>query len=223
MQCANAEKWQVSPSRLGAKKGARPPDRAHQGRDDLETARRHRCFGPPLRMFLTAGQGRDYIGARALLDTLPPAKHLPADRGYDADWYREALEDKGIKPCIPSRKGREVAIPHDEVRYRKRHRIENSFARLKDWRRVATRHDRCPQGVPVSLRPRRRRHVLVVDPEPKRRRFYRFAMAGRNQGDDGPVPGAAELEAREYTDLLEEAYEEHAADECGWCAKHRDE
>jgi len=82
-------------------------------------------------MFLTAGQRSDYIGARALLDGLPPAEHLLADRGYDADWYREALEDKGIKPCIPSRKGRKVAIPHDEARYRKRHKIENSFARLR--------------------------------------------------------------------------------------------
>ena len=68
-----------------------------------------------------------------------------ADRGYDADWYREALEDKGITPCIPSRKNRKVPIPHDEARYRKRHKIENSFARLKDWRRVATRYDRCPK------------------------------------------------------------------------------
>ena len=68
-----------------------------------------------------------------------------ADRGYDADWYREALEDKGITPCIPSRKNRKVPIPYDEARYRKRHKIENSFARLKDWRRVATRYDRCPK------------------------------------------------------------------------------
>lgn len=96
-------------------------------------------------MFLTAGQRRDCIDARALLDALPPAKHMLADRVHDADSYREALEDKGIKPCIPSRKGRMVPIPHDEVRYRKRHKIENSFARLKDWQRVATRCDRCPQ------------------------------------------------------------------------------
>nr|WP_290919210.1 IS5 family transposase [Hyphomonas sp. 34-62-18] len=101
--------------------------------------------GRPLRMFLTAGQRSDYIGARALLDGLPPAEHMLADRGYDADWYREALEDKGITPCIPSRKNRRVPIPHDEARYRKRHKIENSFARLKDWRRVATRYDRCPK------------------------------------------------------------------------------
>ena len=85
------------------------------------------------------------MGALAFLDGLPAADHLLADPGYDADWCCEALEDKGIKPCIPSRKGRKVAIPHDEARYRKRHKIENSFARLKDWRRVATRYDRCPK------------------------------------------------------------------------------
>ncbi|MEL6667172.1 MAG: IS5 family transposase [Pseudomonadota bacterium] len=103
------------------------------------------ALGRPLRMFLTAGQRSDYIGARGLLHDLPDAKHMLADRGYDAEWYREALEDKGIMPCIPSRKGRKVPIPHDVDRYKKRHKIENCFARLKDWRRVATRYDRCPK------------------------------------------------------------------------------
>ena len=103
------------------------------------------ALGRPLRMFLTAGQRSDYIGARALLEGLPTAKHMLADRGYDADCYREAFEYKGVTPCIPARKGRKAPIQHDEVRYRKRHKIENSFARLKDWRRVATRYDRCPK------------------------------------------------------------------------------
>ena len=103
------------------------------------------ALGRPLRMFLTAGQRSDHIGARALLDSLPPAKHMLADRGYDANWYLEALQEKGITPCIPSRKGRKVPIPHDADRYKKRHKIENSFTRLKDWRRVATRYDRCPK------------------------------------------------------------------------------
>ena len=103
------------------------------------------AMGRPVRMFLSAGQTSDYIGARALLDQLPPAKHMLADRGYDADWYREGLENKGITPCIPSRKNRKTEIPHDQVRHRQRHMIENTFARLKDWRRVATRYDRCPK------------------------------------------------------------------------------
>ena len=47
-----------------------------------------------------------------------------------------------ITPRIPSRKRRKIPIPHDEDRYRKRHKIENNFARLKDWRRIHTRYDR---------------------------------------------------------------------------------
>lgn len=79
-----------------------------------------------------------------MLDTLPRADWLIADRGYDADWFREALLDRGTKPCIPGRKLRNRPIRHDRRRYRRRHRIEMMFGRLKDWRRVATRYDRCP-------------------------------------------------------------------------------
>ncbi len=50
------------------------------------------ALGRPLRMFLTAGQRSDYIGARVLLADLPPAKHMLTNRGYDADWYREVLD-----------------------------------------------------------------------------------------------------------------------------------
>lgn len=63
---------------------------------------------------------------------------------YDADWFRDALQEKSIKPCIPGRKSRLVPIKYDKRRYRCRNRIEIIFGRLKDWRRVATRYDRCP-------------------------------------------------------------------------------
>ena len=66
-----------------------------------------------------------------------------ADRGYDADWFREALKDKGIRVCIPGRKNRKKAVKCDKRRYKRRNRIEIMFGRLKDWRRVATRYDRC--------------------------------------------------------------------------------
>ena len=55
-----------------------------------------------------------------------------------------ALQEKGIKPCIPGRKSRNEPIKYDKRRYRRRNRIESMFGRLKDWRRVATRYDRCP-------------------------------------------------------------------------------
>lgn len=98
--------------------------------------------GRPIQMFLSAGHRSDYVGALALLSSLPPAKALIADRGYDADWLRAALADRGIVACIPARRGRRTTIQHDPSLYRLRHRVENMFARLKDWRRVATRYDR---------------------------------------------------------------------------------
>ena len=81
----------------------------------------------------------DYTGARALMDSLPSADWLLGDRGYDADWFREGLQEKDIKPCIPSRTSRNKPIEYDKRRYKRRNRIEIMFGRLKDWRRVATR------------------------------------------------------------------------------------
>ena len=101
--------------------------------------------GRPLNLFVTAGQVSDYIGARALCDSLPDVDWLLGDRGYDADWFREALKDKGIHACIPGRKQRKATVKYDKRRYKRRNRIEIMFGRLKDWRRVATRYDRCPK------------------------------------------------------------------------------
>ena len=47
-----------------------------------------------------AGQVSDHTGARALMNSLPAADWLLGDRGYGADWFREALVDMGITPSI---------------------------------------------------------------------------------------------------------------------------
>ena len=85
----------------------------------------------------------DHKGALLILDALPPAKALLADRGYDSNWFRKALAQRGCKPCIPSTKSRKIPLTYDTTLYKQRHKIENMFARLKDWRRIATRYDRC--------------------------------------------------------------------------------
>lgn len=101
--------------------------------------------GKPLRFFLSVGQVSDYTGAAALLSSFPEADVLLADRGYDADWFRYALKNRGITPCIPGRKSRDKTVRYDRRRYRRRSRIEMMSGRLKDWRRVTTRYDRCPK------------------------------------------------------------------------------
>jgi transposase len=99
--------------------------------------------GRPLIMLLSEGQMSDYKGAALMLTALPEAEELLGDKGYDADWFRKALAERGITPCIPSKSNRKKPIEHDRRLYQQRHKIENMFGRLKDWRRVHTRYDRC--------------------------------------------------------------------------------
>lgn len=94
--------------------------------------------GRPIVMLLSEGQMSDHKGASLVLAALPPAKALIADRGYDSAAFRQALVAKGIKPCIPSSRSRKIPFDYDKTLYRQRHKVENLFAKLKDWRRIAT-------------------------------------------------------------------------------------
>ncbi len=94
-------------------------------------------------MLLSEGQMSDHKGAALMFDALPPAKEAIADRGYDSDSFRAALIGRGITPCIPPRENRKVQHLYDVALYRQRHKIEIMFGRLKDWRRIAMRYDRC--------------------------------------------------------------------------------
>jgi len=94
-------------------------------------------------LLLSEGQMSDYKGARHIVQSLPRARYMLGDRGYDAGWLREALRGKGIEPCIPPKKNRKIQTQYDKTLYKKRHKVENMFGKLKDWRRIATRYDRC--------------------------------------------------------------------------------
>jgi transposase len=71
------------------------------------------------------------------------AQALLRDKGYHATWLRAALTGSGITPCNPSRANRTFAIAYDRELYRQRRDIENMFSKLKDWRRIHIRYDRC--------------------------------------------------------------------------------
>lgn len=79
-------------------------------------------LGRPINFFVTAGQVSDYIGAQALLSSLPKVDWLLGDRGYDADWFREALQGKGIRACIPGRKQCRAPLKYDKRRCKRRNR-----------------------------------------------------------------------------------------------------
>ncbi len=99
--------------------------------------------GRPLTFFLSPGQMSDARGALVLLASLPQAKRLLGDKGYDADWLRDELKARGLRVCIPGRRGRLHPARHNRRLYTKRYRIENAFARLENWRAIAMRYTRC--------------------------------------------------------------------------------
>ena len=84
--------------------------------------------GKPVRLLLTEGQTSDDTGARRFLSSLPKAKHLLADRGYDADWLITALKKQSVKPCISPRKNRTTRRRYSKTRYKQRHKIESCSA-----------------------------------------------------------------------------------------------
>ena len=86
--------------------------------------------GRPVRFFITAGQVSDYTGATAVTNGRPEADWVLADRGYDADWFREGLIEKGTRPCIAGRKSRKVTIKDDKRRYKRHNRIERMFGKI---------------------------------------------------------------------------------------------
>jgi len=52
--------------------------------------------GSPIGKFMSAGQTSDYFFAQVLLSSFPLAGAMLADRGYDADWFRNNLIEMGV-------------------------------------------------------------------------------------------------------------------------------
>ncbi|MFA7264415.1 MAG: IS5 family transposase [Caulobacter sp.] len=98
--------------------------------------------GRPRVLLLSAGNTNDITMAQALVEAAGPFQKLLADRGYDADHLRKRLADRQAEAVIPTTTSRKRPIPYDTVAYRQRNTVERLWARLKDYRRVATRYDK---------------------------------------------------------------------------------
>ena len=100
------------------------------------------ALGNPISFYLTPGQNHDLDGADVLLPVLG-AETVIADRAYDADErVIELLTAKGVNTVIPSKSNRKNPRFLDRELYKARHLIENFFAKLKQFRAIATRYDK---------------------------------------------------------------------------------
>lgn len=98
-----------------------------------------------MRFDLGPGQQNDMAPACELIRELR-ANQVLADRAYDADSLHDLILEQGGEPIIPPRRHRKHQHDYDRIAYRQRWGIEGFFAKLKQWRRIATRYDKLAQN-----------------------------------------------------------------------------
>jgi transposase len=109
------------------------------------------ALGNPTGFLLTPGQACDLDGSDVLLAEVQ-ADTVIADKAYDADKrVIQPLQQAGKSFVIPPRSNRKNPRPYDQDLYKERHLIENFFARLKQYRALATRYDKTARKFLAAL------------------------------------------------------------------------
>lgn len=99
------------------------------------------ALGLPIRLIGSPGQRNDIALAHDLIDGFE-AQAIFADKGYDADHFCDRIVKTGTDVVIPPKRNRKTQRPYDSELYKERNRVERFFAKLKQFRRVATRYDK---------------------------------------------------------------------------------
>lgn len=100
---------------------------------------------------MTGGDAHDCPPAQRLIRRTKAAIKLLGDKAYDSAELRQWLVERGTKPVVPNRSNRKQPFSFDRKSYKQRHRIENAFGRLKDFRRIFTRYDRLARNFLASV------------------------------------------------------------------------
>ena len=97
-------------------------------------------LGLPVKLVLTPGQAADVTRAETPIRDVP-FEVVIADRGYDSRAVVAAVGQGGGEAVIPSRKNRKGRRAYDRERYKDRNLVGRFWAKMKHYRRVATRYE----------------------------------------------------------------------------------
>ncbi len=109
------------------------------------------ALGRLSRFALLEGQRHELPAAEGLLSGLPFGALL-ADKGFDGDGLRKLVSSLGAEAVVPPKSNRKEAIAFDAEKYKRRHRVENFFCRIKNSRRIATRYDQTESSYAAMIR-----------------------------------------------------------------------
>src|SRR3954454_18307331 len=103
-------------------------------------------LGRAVAFMLAPGQAHELPHAVPLLERLPGVpKGVVADRGLSSRAFREHIWTLGARPAIPSKRNEEEVACPDWI-YANRNHVERLWARLKEWRAIATRYEKTAQS-----------------------------------------------------------------------------
>ena len=109
------------------------------------------ALGNPTGFYLTGGNAHDLAGADHFLPIVKSGT-LIADKAYDADErVLIPLSLAGKIAVIPQKRNRLVSRTVDWELYKARHLIENFFAKIKQFRAIATRYDKTSQNFLAAI------------------------------------------------------------------------
>ncbi len=109
------------------------------------------ALGNLVRFVLLPGQRHDTVGVPPLIEGIVFGALL-GDKAFDVDWLlRAELDARGAAAVIPPKANRKAVIAFDREMDRWRHQIENFFAKLKEFRAVATRYDKTDMSFAATI------------------------------------------------------------------------
>lgn len=90
---------------------------------------------------LLPGQAHDMKGVAPLIEGVD-FDALLADKAFDTDWLLAELDTCGATAIIPPKANRKVTRDYDKHAYKWRHLVENFFAKIKEFKAIATRYEK---------------------------------------------------------------------------------
>lgn len=99
--------------------------------------------GLPVVLKLTEGQAHDGRSAVDMLDNVGDEQTLLADRAYDSDALRQTLDSRGTFANISAMPQRLAPPVFSAFLYRHRNVVERFFNKIKHFRAIAIRYEKC--------------------------------------------------------------------------------
>ena len=99
------------------------------------------ALGNLVRFVLLPGQRFDTAGVAPLIEGIEFGAFI-ADKAFDSNDIIANLNERGAKVVISQHPRRAIPLQIDTEMYKWRHLIENFFAKLKQFRAIATRYDK---------------------------------------------------------------------------------